>query len=156
MTRPLVEEALTGSVISAFFEVYNYMGYGFLEHLYANAMERELIARGHAVGREVKVYVEYKGEYIGTQRLDMIVDEKLIVENKSTFQLAPHARRQLYSYLRATNIEVGLLLHFGPEAKFYREVAQPRRRIIHPNSFNPANQANPADPNSLVESEAID
>ncbi len=79
----LIEEALTYSVIGAFFEVYNELGFGFLEHLYVLALERELIARGHPVRREVWVEVMYKGNVLGRQRLDMVVDDKLVIEAKS-------------------------------------------------------------------------
>lgn len=116
----MVEEELTFSVIGAFFEVYNTLGHGFLEHLYVIALERELLARGHRVAREVSVPVFYKGHELGRQRLDMIVDEKLVVETKSTYVLPREAKAQLYNYLKATGLEVGLLLHFGPEANFYR------------------------------------
>src|SRR5215813_3702679 len=105
--RDLVEEALTKSVIGAFCEVYNELGFGFLEHLYLLALERELKVRGHRVAREVWVRVFYKGEELGRQRLDMIVDEKLIVETKSTQVLRRDAPAQVLSYLRATNLEVG-------------------------------------------------
>jgi len=118
----LIEEELTRSVIGAFFEVYNNAGFGFLEHIYSRAMVCELEARGHHVAREVSVDVVYKGQSIGQQRLDMVVDEKVIVEVKSNFQLHPSAIRQVYSYLRGSGFEVGLLLHFGPEAKFYRQI----------------------------------
>jgi hypothetical protein len=63
--RHLVEETLTGSVIGAFYEVYNTLGFGFLEHIYVMALERELIARGHNVGREVGIRVRYKGDDLG-------------------------------------------------------------------------------------------
>ena len=115
----LIEEALSKSVIGAFFEVYNTLGYSFLEHLYVKALERELMARGHSVAREVGVRVMYKGEEIGFQRLDLVVDEKLVVETKATQDLHKSASRQLFNYLHATNLEIGLLLHFGPEARFY-------------------------------------
>lgn len=118
----LIEERLTRSVIGAFYEVYNTLGYGFLEHLYVLALEIELRARGHQVAREIGVPVFYKGIELGRQRLDMIVDERLVVEIKSTFELAKAAHRQLRNYLQATKLEVGLLLHFGPEAKFLRVV----------------------------------
>lgn len=120
--EPLIEGPLTQSVIGAFFEVYNTLGFGFLEHIYVVAMERELRNRGHRVAREVGVKVTYKGEYLGTQRIDMIVDDRLIVEVKSTYQLHAFSIRQIYSYLRGTNLEVGLILHFGPEPKFYRQI----------------------------------
>jgi GxxExxY protein len=120
----LVEERLTYSVIGAFFEVYNTLGFGFLEHIYVRALERELLARGHAVARQASVNVVYKGHSLGIQRLDMIVDEKLVVETKATYELHRAAMRQVYNYLRATTLEVGLLLHFGPEPKFYRLVCR--------------------------------
>lgn len=119
----LIEEELTHSVIGAFFDVYNTLGYGFLEHVYAMALERELLARGHRVGREVSVNIAYKGIPLTSQRLDFVVDERLVVEAKSTQILPAFAARQLYNYLRATNLAVGLLLHFGPEPKFYRLVS---------------------------------
>jgi GxxExxY protein len=115
----LLEERLTGSIIGAFYEVYRSLGYGFLEHVYITAIERELLRRNHAVAREVNVHVMYKGEFLCTQRLDMVVDEKVVVETKATYELHPAAQRQLYNYLRATKLNVGLLLHFGREPQFY-------------------------------------
>lgn len=135
----LVEETLTRSVIGAFFEVYNTLGYGFLEHLYVLALERELLSRGHRVAREVWVRVTYKGEELGIQRIDMIVDDKLVVETKATLKLSESAGRQLYNYLRATNLEVGLLLHFGTTASFRREICSNTRS----NRPNPLNRPNP-------------
>ena len=119
----LLEARLTHSVIGAFYEVYNALGFGFLEHLYNAALERELVARGHGVAREVPVRVMYKGEELGIQRIDFIVDEKLVVETKSTYELHRVAPRQLFNYLRATNLEVGLLFHFGPEPRFHRVIS---------------------------------
>jgi GxxExxY protein len=116
----LFEEDLTRSVIGAFFTVYSAMGFGFLEHLYVQALERELRARGHGVAREVGITVRYEGDILGQQRLDMVVDGKLVVEVKATELLHASARRQVINYLRCTNLELGLLLHFGPAPKFYR------------------------------------
>ena len=94
------------------------------------AMERELLARGHRVARELGVRVMYKGDELGYQRLDLIVDDTIVVEIKSTTDLHKTAPRQLHNYLRATNLEVGLLLHFGPEARFYR-IFSPNS-VVHP------------------------
>jgi len=116
----LLEEELTHSVIGGFYEVYNTFGYGLLEQVCMAALERELRARGHAVGREVHVPVFYKGEEIARQRIDMIVDERLVVEAKATQELHKSASRQVYNYLRVTRLQVGLLLHFGPEPSFHR------------------------------------
>jgi GxxExxY protein len=122
MKSRLIEEELTHSVIGAFFEVYNILGFGFLEHIYVMALERELLARGHRVARQVGIPVFYKGVELGYQRLDMVVNEKLVVEVKSTYELHKAAARQIRSYLQATKLEVGLLLHFGPEARYFRVV----------------------------------
>jgi GxxExxY protein len=123
MTRaPLLEERLTRSVIGAFFEVYNALGFGFLEHVYVMALEHELRLRRHRVAREVSVHVSYKSNIIAVQRIDMIVDERLVVETKSGVEAPKAARRQLFNYLRATNLEVGLLLHFGLEPRFHRVI----------------------------------
>ena len=116
----LLLEELIYSIIGAFFEAYNTLGYGFLEHLYLKALERELLARGHKVAREVWVTVMYKGGELGKQRLDMVVDECIVIEIKSTLELPRNATRQLFNYLRATNLTAGMLLHFGPEPKFFR------------------------------------
>jgi len=127
--KSLVAQDTTEAVIGAFYEVYNTLGFGFLEHIYIMALERELIARGHHVDREVGVRVIYKGEELSTQRLDMIVDGRVVVETKSTLDLNRSARRQVYNYLNATNLEVGLLLHFGPVAAFFREFrSTPRKK----------------------------
>ena len=123
----LLEETLTHSVIGAFFDVYNALGNGFLEHVYVEALEYELRARGHGVGREVAVSISYRGQPLATQRLDMIVNDKLVIEVKSTHELHKAASRQLFNYLRATSLEVGLLLHFGPEPKFYRLISPTQR-----------------------------
>lgn len=116
----LLEKELTRSIIGAFYRVYRTLGYGFLEHVYVLALERELRARGHQVAREMSVDIIYDGEELCTQRLDMVVDGKVVVETKSTYDLHPAAQRQLYNYLRASRLEVGLLLHFGREPEFYR------------------------------------
>ena len=121
----LAHERVTHSVIGAFFEVYNVLGFGFLEQIYAEALTRELRSRGHQVAREVPVPVMYKGERIGRQRLDLLVDGTVVIETKATPDLHASATRQVYNYLRGTRLPVGLLLHFGPEPRFYR-VAGPR------------------------------
>jgi GxxExxY protein len=121
--RRLIHEDLTRSVIGAFYEVYNVLGFGFLEHIYIPALEHELRARGHRIAREVWVTVFFKGMVMGKQRLDMVVDEKLVVEVKSTYDLRSGALRQLHNYLCAKHLQVGLFLHFGPEPKFYRMVS---------------------------------
>ena len=130
-TGPLIEEALSKSVIGAFYDVYNDLGYGFMESTYAQALERELKSRGHTVQREVSVRVYYKGEYLRSQRLDMLVDARLIIENKAGAELPRHATRQLFSYLHGTTLEIGLVLHFGPEPRFHAVVCKNDQKGFH-------------------------
>lgn len=108
---------LTRSIIGAFYEVYNTLGYGFLEHLYVAALVLELRTRGDEIERKVSVRVIYKGLELGTQRLDLVVDRQVVGEVKSTETLSQTAGRQVFNYLRATGLEVGLLLHFGPNRR---------------------------------------
>lgn len=116
----MIHEELTYAVIGAFFEVYNALGYGFLENVYMNALELELRWRGHRVAREVWITVMYKGFEVGKQRIDMLVDQVLVVEGKSSYKLPERATRQLYNYVCAMKVDVGLLLHFGPDPQFFR------------------------------------
>ena len=118
--RALVHEEITRSAIGAFYEVYNTLGFGFLEHIYKLALVRELNDRGHVVHRERLVNVYYKNRQLGRQRIDLVVDNVLVVEAKSTVNLHAGARDQVHSYLRSTDLEIGLLLHFGPKPRFHR------------------------------------
>jgi GxxExxY protein len=118
---------MTHSVIGSFYDVCNYFGYGLLESVYAPALCRELESRGLLVDREVWVDVLYKGEHIARQRIDLIVNHAVVVEIKATEKVPPFSRRQLLNYLRATQLELGLLLHFGPEPKVYRLIDTVKR-----------------------------
>lgn len=126
----LIEQETTSHVIGAFFEVYNTLGFGFLERIYAEALQRELTWRGRAAKNEILVPVLYKGAVLSsTQRVDLIVDEKVLVEIKSTEVLSPTAKRQLLNYVRATSFEIGLLLHFGPKPRFSRIIHTHKTRL---------------------------
>jgi GxxExxY protein len=118
--KHLIESELSRSIIAAFYAVYNYFGYGFAEVVYAAALEYE-------VERELAIQIYYEDRIVAWQRLDMVVDGKVIVEVKATERMAPYAERQLRNYLRATEHRVGLLLHFGPEPKVHRLVDFPKR-----------------------------
>jgi GxxExxY protein len=122
----LLEGGLTNSVIGSFFDVHRELGFGYREYIYALALEQDLRANGHKVDREVGVMVYFRGEPLARQTLDMIVNEKLVIEIKATERLPPNGTLQLFSYLCATNLEVGLLLHFGGEPKFHRVVCENR------------------------------
>lgn len=123
----LLQSDLSRSIISAFYTVYNYFGYGLAESVYSGALEYELTRRGHTVERELSVQVRYLDRIVAWQRLDMVVDGQVVVENKAVERLPPYAARQLLNYLRATRYRIGLLLHFGPEPKVRRLVDFPKR-----------------------------
>lgn len=130
MHGELLEAERVQSIVGAFYTVYKYFGYGLAEAVYAGALELELIERGHRVVRELAVSVGYQGRHVAWQRLDMVVDNAVIVENKATEKLSPSAKPQLLSYLRASTFEVGVLLHFGPSPKFFRMIDSPKRREL--------------------------
>lgn len=123
----LIEKATTGAIIGSFYDVHAALGFGYRELIYSLALERDLRAKGHQVDREVAVMIHFRGEPLARQTLDMVVDQKVIVEAKSTEALHPDADRQLFGYLCASTLEVGLLLHFGRRAKFHR--------VIHENKY---------------------
>jgi GxxExxY protein len=130
MRGKLIEEERVSSIIAAFFTVYNYYGgYGLKESIYASALEIELMDRGHTVVRELLIPVEYKGRHVGWQRLDMVVDNAVIVENKATERLTIGDTKQPVRYLRVSRFEVALLLHFGPHPYFKKFIDYPKRRI---------------------------
>ena len=121
--KRLLYADVTQAIIDAFFTVYNKLGFGFLENVYVGALILELRRRGHSVAREVLVPVSYDGVIVARYRMDLIVDDCVVVKVKSTEVLNPNDQRQLLNYLRATPLEVGLLLHFGPRPKVHRVAA---------------------------------
>jgi GxxExxY protein len=134
MNSELLHADRVHSIVGCFFDVYNYFGYGLTERVYAGALAVELCQRRHEVVRELVVDVEYKGQQVARQRLDMVVDDSVVIEIKATEKLLSSDRMQLISYLRASSFEVGLLLHFGSRARFERFVHQfkkvpPKRRL---------------------------
>ena len=117
---PLVDAELTRLVIGAFYRVYNRLGFGFLESVYRESLRRELLATGVRSQPEARVDVWDLGEIIGTFRADLLVQERLVLELKATERLDPSTRRQLLNCLRSCDLELGLVLHFGPEPRFHR------------------------------------
>jgi GxxExxY protein len=138
MQGELLEGELVHSIVGGFLAVYNYFGYGLSERVYCGALVCELRDRGHVVARETAIDVRYKGRHVAQQRIDLVIDDKVIVENKATEKLFHTDRMQLISYLRATSFEVGVLLHFGPEPRFERFIDHPKRepttRVRRPNA----------------------
>ncbi len=119
---------ITGKVIGAFFKVYNNLGYGFNEKVYENALALELRKAGLKVTQQQEIAVYYAGETVGDYRADMVVNGVVILELKAARELAEEYEAQLLNYLKATDIEVGLLLNFGVKAEHKRKVYDNERK----------------------------
>ena len=124
----LLHQEITQAIIDAYFIVYNKLGYGFTESIYVRALQHELVKAGHKVDREVTAVVHYDEIIVGRVRLDMIVDDKVVVENKAIRALPEGAEAQIFNYLRATHLEVGLLLNYGPRPTFKRYICTNDRK----------------------------
>jgi GxxExxY protein len=109
---------LTDQIIKAFYTVYNKLGYGFLEKVYVNALLIELKKMGIPAEAQYAIKVYYDGNVVGEYFADILVDRLVIVEAKAAKTIASDHEAQLLNYLKATDIEVGLLLNFGPKAEF--------------------------------------
>jgi len=114
--------ALTDAVINCFYAVYGTLGHGFLEKVYENALMHELNKRGIQAEAQRPISVHYDGRVVGEYFADLIVEDCLILEIKSVRCLLPEHEAQLLNYLKATDIEVGLLLNFGPKPEVKRKV----------------------------------
>jgi len=112
---------LTERIIKIFYRVYNELGYGFLEKVYENAMEIEFDKEGIPALSQSPIKVFYESRVIGEYYADFLVDGKVIVEIKATKSLVEENEAQLLNYLKATDIEVGLLLNFGPKPQVKRK-----------------------------------
>ena len=136
MSVLLAQESTTRRILRAFYDVYNRLGFGFLESVYGNALELELREHGLLVRREMPVRVHYRGHPVGEFRADMVVEDVVLVEIKASRLLDPHAREQTLNYLRGTELEVGLILHFGTRPHFERLISSCRdpRRSVGPSA----------------------
>ena len=133
----LIHEQLTQRIIGVFYEVYNELGAGFLESVYASAMEIALQDAGLSVEREMPIPVRFRDRLVGDFRADMVVDGKVICELKAASAIEAVFEAQLLNYLRATPLEVGLLFNFGPEPKLRRLVFENSRKISAHIRVNP-------------------
>lgn len=124
----LKHKELTDVIINAFYAVYNALGYGFLEKVYRNALMHELRKRGYQVEREVPIKVYYDDIVVGDYFADLVVNDLVILEIKSASSIAPEHAAQLGNYLKATHIEVGLILNFGPKPDFLRRIFETARK----------------------------
>jgi GxxExxY protein len=122
----MVEEGkhkeLTEQIIKAFYDVYNELGFGFLEKVYQNSLYLELKSRGFKVEAQKQIKVHFKGFEVGEYYPDLIVNEVVILELKAVDCMVEEFENQILNYLRATDIEVGLLLNFGTKPEIRRKV----------------------------------
>jgi GxxExxY protein len=115
-------EELTDIIIKTYYEVYNELGYGFLENVYQNAMFFALQDAGLNVEAQWPVKVFHRGREVGKYFADIMVNDLVILELKAVPDLLLEHELQLVNYLKATHFEVGLLFNFGKEPKFKRKV----------------------------------
>jgi|SRR5579872_5025541 GxxExxY protein len=126
----LKHRELTEKIIGVFYDVYNELGHGFLETIYEQALAIVLAQAGMKVERQVGVSVWFRSQQVGDFRADMRVDGKVLLEIKAARAIDQAHEKQLLNYLRATDIEVGLLLNFGVKPQFRRLVYENERKKI--------------------------
>ena len=126
--EPLLHEDVTDKIIKAFYNVYNKLGYGFLEKVYENAFLIEIKKSGLNVIAQYPVKVFYDNEQVGFYIADLIVENKVIIELKAAEALAEEHEYQLINYLKATEIEIGLLMNFGKKPEFKRKIFSNNRK----------------------------
>jgi GxxExxY protein len=131
--RGLKHADLTEKLIGIFFNIHNEVGHGFLESVYEQAFSVVLAENNIFFQRQMAVPVWFHGQQIGEFRADLLVDGKVLVELKTGRDIEPAWEKQLLNYLRATDVEVGLLFNFGPNAQFKRYAFENDRK-------NPRNQ----------------
>lgn len=121
----LIHKDITIQIIASAYEVGNILGAGFLEKVYENALRFELELRGLKLETQQQVVIYYKGQEIGLYQTDLVVDGKVIVEVKSIESIAQLHKAQIINYLKATGLEVGLIINFGKtKVEFERIVLQ--------------------------------
>ncbi|SHJ44180.1 GxxExxY protein [Tangfeifania diversioriginum] len=113
---------LTGEIINRFYKVYNTLGYGFLEKVYEKALKYELEKFGLLVERQKPINVFYETELVGEYFADLLVENQVIIELKAAETICEKHKNQLVNYLKATEIEVGLLLNFGKKPEIKRKI----------------------------------
>jgi GxxExxY protein len=115
-----LHKRLSDSILKAYYEVYNELGYGFLEKVYQNALYFELKAQGFKVEAQKQIKVHYKNQLVGEYFADIIVEDLITLELKACECLRDEHQAQLLNYLKATKVEIGMLLNFGIEPEFKR------------------------------------
>lgn len=126
----MLHENITKKIIEAYYKVYNTLGYGFLEKVYENALKIELRRLNLKVDQQKSIKVLYESFEVGDYFADLIIEDLVIVELKAAESLCEEHEAQLINYLKATNLEVGLLLNFGKKPEFKRKVFSNNRKSV--------------------------
>ena len=143
----LLASDITRVIIRAFYKTYNEFGAGFPEFVTRTALAIVIRDEGLAAREEALLPVWFRGHRIVTFKADLVVAEKVIVEVKVGKEVQPFHKAQLKNYLKATDLEVGLLLHFGPEPRFYRLVYENARKLRY---YEPPISEGPDEPSQEV------
>lgn len=127
-----LHKELSNKIIQCFYQVYNTLGFGFLEKVYENALMIEFLKNGIVTQRQKPIKVYYENNPVGDYYADIIVDDSIILELKAAECIIEEHELQLINYLKATNIEIGLLLNFGKTPEFRRKIfTNDRKNIAH-------------------------
>lgn len=124
----LIHNEISKPILRIFYDVYNELGYGFLEKVYQNAMYFELKSQGYKVEAQKQIKVFFKNQLVGEFYADLLIEDTIIVELKACEYLISSHVAQLMNYLKSTQIEVGLLLNFGETPEFKRLVYTNNRK----------------------------
>jgi len=127
--EPLRHGETTRLLLHAFYDVYNKLGYGFLERVYENAMAISCRKLGLGILQQVPIRVQFEDFVVGEYSADLLADDKVIVELKAARVLTEEHEAQLLNYLKATPFEVGLLLNFGPKPEYRRKILDNSRKV---------------------------
>ena len=121
---------LTDSIIGVFYEVYNELGFGFLESVYRNSLRIALLEKGFTVEQEAPLAVFFRGKNVGDFRADLIVNGMVLLELKTADNIAAAHESQVLNYLRSTSIELGIILNFGPKPQVRRLLLDNSRKHV--------------------------
>ncbi len=133
----MIHHQITEKIIKAFYDVYNTLGYGFLEKVYENALIHKLRKMGLDVIQQKPIKVYYDTVLVGEYFADIVVESVVIVEVKAVETFHENHSNQLINYLKATEIEVGLLLNFGEKPQFIRKIFTNDVKKIRANPSHP-------------------
>ena len=126
--KSYLHSEITEVIIGAFYDVYNTLGYGFLEKVYENALVLELAERGLSSKQQQPINVFYKNVQVGNYFADIVVENSVIIELKAAENIIVQHEFQLINYLKATEIEIGLLMNFGKKPQFKRKIFTNERK----------------------------